>query len=63
MSNIVLILAGAAVSVVGAVGFFGLIVPHVTRFLVGHDYRWIIPCSIILGSLLVVLADLCAPPI
>lgn len=57
---IVLILAGAAVSVVGAVGFVGLIVPHLTRFLVGHDYRWIIPCSIVLGGLLVVLADLCA---
>ncbi len=55
---IVLILAGAAVSVVGAVGFVGLVVPHLTRFLVGHDYRWIIPCSIVLGSLLVVLADL-----
>lgn len=56
----VLVLAGAAVSVVGAVGFVGLIVPHLTRFLVGHDYRWIIPCSIVLGGLLVVLADLCA---
>lgn len=55
---IVLILAGAAVSVVGAVGFVGLIVPHVTRFLVGHDYRWIIPSSIVFGGLLVVLADL-----
>ena len=57
---IVLILAGAAVSVVGAVGFVGLIVPHLTRFLVGVDYRWIIPCSALLGSLLVVLADLAA---
>ncbi|WP_342505973.1 iron ABC transporter permease [Sporosarcina sp. FSL K6-2383] len=57
---IVLVLAGAAVSVVGAVGFVGLIVPHLTRFLVGHDYRWIIPCSIVLGALLVVLADLAA---
>lgn len=57
---IVLVLAGAAVSVVGAVGFVGLIVPHLTRFLVGHDYRWIIPCSIVLGGLLVVLADLAA---
>lgn len=56
----VLVLAGAAVSVVGAVGFVGLIVPHVARFLVGHDYRWIIPCSIIYGGLLVVLADLAA---
>lgn len=57
---LVLILAGAAVSVVGAVGFVGLIVPHLTRFLVGHDYRWIIPCSIVVGGLLVVLADLAA---
>ncbi len=57
---IVLVLAGADVSVVGAVGFVGLIVPHLVRFLVGHDYRWIIPCSIVIGSLLVVLADLAA---
>ena len=57
---VILILAGAAVSVVGAVGFVGLIVPHLTRFLVGSDYRWIIPCSAILGSLLVVFADLAA---
>lgn len=57
---IVLILAGCAVSVVGAVGFVGLIIPHVTRFLVGVDYRWIIPCSAILGSLLMVAADLAA---
>ena len=55
---IILVLARAAVSVVGAVGFVGLIVPHLTRFLVGHDYRWIIPCSLVLGGLLVVLADL-----
>lgn len=57
---IVLILAGTAVSIVGAVGFVGLIIPHLTRYLVGVDYKWIIPCSAILGSLLVVLADLCA---
>jgi len=57
---IVLILAGAAVSVVGAVGFVGLIIPHLTRYLVGVDYRWIIPCSAVLGSLLVVFADLAA---
>lgn len=55
---IVLVLAGAAVSIVGAVGFVGLMVPHITRFIVGHDYRWIIPVSIVLGALFVVLADL-----
>jgi len=57
---IVLVLAGAAVSVVGAVGFVGLLVPHLTRKLVGVDYRWIVPCSSVLGALLVVLADLAA---
>ncbi|EFM10117.1 transport system permease protein [Paenibacillus curdlanolyticus YK9] len=57
---IVLVLAGVSVSVVGAVAFVGLLVPHVTRYLVGVDYRWIIPCSAILGGLLVVLADLAA---
>ncbi len=57
-SVVVLILAGASVSVVGAVGFVGLMVPHLSRFLVGMDYRWIIPASAVLGAILVVLADL-----
>lgn len=53
----VLILTGAAVSVAGAVGFVGLIVPHITRFIIGTDYRWIIPTSIFFGAFLLVLAD------
>jgi iron complex transport system permease protein len=57
---IVLVLAGSSVAVVGSVGFIGLIIPHVTRYLVGVDYRWIVPCSAVLGSLLAVLADLAA---
>ncbi|QKS60018.1 iron ABC transporter permease [Paenibacillus barcinonensis] len=57
---VVLILAGTAVSVVGAVGFVGLIIPHLTRKLVGVDYRWIIPCSAVMGSLLLVFSDLAA---
>lgn len=55
---IVLLLAGTAVSAVGSIGFVGLIIPHISRFLVGVDYRWIIPCSAVLGSLLMVLADI-----
>ncbi|QDR82681.1 FecCD family ABC transporter permease [Sporomusa termitida] len=55
---IVLILAGASVSVVGAVGFVGLIIPHLARYFVGVDYRWVIPSSAVLGALLLVLADL-----
>ncbi|MGA3599603.1 FecCD family ABC transporter permease [Lysinibacillus agricola] len=57
---IVLILAGTSVTVVGAVGFIGLIIPHITRLLVGVDYRYIIPCSAVLGGLLVVYADVAA---
>ncbi|KGX88212.1 FecCD family ABC transporter permease [Pontibacillus litoralis] len=57
---IVLVLAGTAVSVVGGVGFVGLIIPHITRAIVGHDYRWIIPNSMVYGGLLLVLADLAA---
>ena len=57
---IVLMLAGSAVSVVGAVGFVGLIVPHLTRYIVGVDYRFIIPCSAVIGAVLLVLADLIA---
>lgn len=54
---VVLILAGAAVSLVGPLAFVGLLVPHIVRFLVGTDYRWIIPCSAIFGSVFMVLAD------
>ncbi|WP_028609917.1 FecCD family ABC transporter permease [Paenibacillus harenae] len=55
---IVLLLAGTAVSAVGSIGFVGLIIPHIARYFVGVDYRWIIPCSAIMGSLLMVLADI-----
>lgn len=57
---IIVVLAGMAVSVVGAVSFVGLIIPHIVRRFIGHDYRWIIPASAIFGALLVVLADLAA---
>ncbi|WP_315122024.1 iron ABC transporter permease [uncultured Clostridium sp.] len=59
-SIVVLILVGASVSVVGAVGFVGLIVPHIARFFVGMDYKLIIPSTAVMGALLVVLADLVA---
>lgn len=54
----VLLLTGAAVSIAGMIGFVGLVIPHITRFLVGVDYRWIIPCSAILGGLLLITADI-----
>lgn len=54
---VVLLLTGAAVSVAGTIGFIGLVIPHMTRFLVGVNYRWIIPAAAILGALLLILAD------
>lgn len=55
---IVLFLTGAAVSIAGMIGFVGLVIPHITRFLVGVDYRWIIPCSAVLGGVLLIVADI-----
>ncbi|MGG4498568.1 FecCD family ABC transporter permease [Brevibacillus reuszeri] len=55
---VVMVLAGASVSTVGGVGFIGLVVPHMVRYLVGVDYRWIIPCSAVMGGVLVVYADI-----
>lgn len=54
---IVLCLAGTAVAIVGNIAFVGLLVPHIVRFLVGTDYKWIIPCSAVFGSLFMVVAD------
>lgn len=51
------LLAGTAVSVAGLIGFVGLVVPHVIRLLIGEDYRFLLPLSIVGGGTLVVLAD------
>jgi iron complex transport system permease protein len=54
------LLAGAAVSVAGLVGFVGLIVPHAVRLLIGDDYRYLLPYSIVGGASLMVIADTAA---
>jgi iron-siderophore transport system permease protein len=56
----VVLLAGSAVAIAGPVGFVGLVVPHVARFFVGVDYRWIVPYSALLGAVLLVSADIAA---
>ncbi|SDT35102.1 iron complex transport system permease protein [Paenibacillaceae bacterium GAS479] len=50
-------LAGAAVSVGGAISFVGLIAPHITRKLVGSSFGGMLPISALIGGLIVVLAD------
>ncbi|CAK7057442.1 iron ABC transporter permease [Tissierella sp.] len=51
------LLAGAAVSVVGLLGFVGLIVPHMTRLFIGSDYRYLFPGTIFFGSSIVMICD------
>jgi iron complex transport system permease protein len=57
---IVILLSGSAVSVSGNIAFIGLIVPQIVRGLVGPDYRFIIPCSIVVGAALLVYSDIFA---
>lgn len=56
----VVLLAGGSVAVAGPIGFVGLVVPHVARFFVGADYRWILPYAAVLGGIFLVLADVAA---
>jgi len=53
----VVVMTGISVSLAGKIGFVGLIIPHITRMIVGVDYKKIIPCSGILGGLFLVICD------
>nr|WP_251047641.1 iron ABC transporter permease [Planococcus sp. ISL-110] len=55
---ITVLLAGGAVAVAGPIGFVGIIIPHFARWLVGIDYRWVIPYSALLGAILLLVADI-----
>ncbi len=57
---IVVVLAGCAVSVSGAIGFIGLIVPHIVRKIASEDYRIIVPLCALIGSVLLVISDIFA---
>lgn len=56
--SIVIVLAGSAVSLAGPIGFVGIIVPHIVRYYIGVDYRWVIPYSAVLGAILLLGADI-----
>lgn len=51
------VLTATAVAFTGVIGFVGLIAPHVTRMLVGGDYRYCVPVSALMGALLLLLSD------
>ena len=51
-------MVGASVSFVGAIGFVGLVIPHILRAMVGPNHRVLIPLSAIAGAALVCISDL-----
>lgn len=56
----VVILTGVSVALAGKIAFVGLIIPHISRFLSGSDYRWIVPVSGVLGGLFLAASDIIA---
>ncbi|MFF4947825.1 FecCD family ABC transporter permease [Streptomyces chattanoogensis] len=51
------LLTGVLVSVSGAIGFVGLMVPHLCRLIIGGDHRRLLPLSALTGALLLVVVD------
>jgi iron complex transport system permease protein len=51
------LLTGLAVSVSGAIGYVGILVPHVMRLIFGSDHRVLLPTAAFGGAIAIVLAD------
>ncbi|WP_346082090.1 iron ABC transporter permease [Gibbsiella dentisursi] len=51
------LVTAAAVSVAGIIGWIGLVVPHISRLLVGADHRYLLPAAMGCGALLLLLTD------
>lgn len=58
MILLTVILAGASVAVAGPIALVGLIIPHLTRALVGSEFKWAIPYSLVLGAIFLLISDI-----
>lgn len=54
----VTLLAGTSVAVAGPISFVGLMVPHIVRWFVGPDQRWILPVTIVAAPAFLLAADI-----
>ncbi|MFK4789136.1 iron chelate uptake ABC transporter family permease subunit [Microbacterium sp. ZW T5_56] len=54
----VTLLAGGATAIAGPIGFVGLMIPHVARWIVGPDQRWILAFTVVLAPILLLVADI-----
>jgi len=52
------LLCGGSTAAAGPVGFVGLMVPHAVKMIVGSDWRWILPYSVLAGPIVVLLSDI-----
>ncbi|GEK31876.1 ferrichrome ABC transporter [Kurthia zopfii] len=57
LSLVAVYLAAVSVSVVGLLGFVGLVVPHMARLIVGSNYRLLMPMSMVMGAVVLLIAD------
>ena len=51
------LLTAASVCLCGVVGWIGLVVPHISRSIVGEDNRYALPMTAITGAILLLIAD------
>lgn len=54
----IVLLCGSATALAGPIAFIGLVVPHLLRGLVGPDYRWLLPLSLLAAPSILLLADI-----
>lgn len=54
------LMVGVTVAVCGVIGFIGLVMPHITRLLVGANHRRVLPVGMLLGAIFAIVADLVA---
>ena len=52
------LISAVAIAFVGTINFIGLIAPHIVRRLIGNDYRFLIPCSALMGAIIILVADI-----
>jgi len=51
------LVTASAVSVSGVIGWIGLVIPHMMRRIVGNNYQWLMPVSMLGGSIFLLLVD------
>ena len=51
------LMVGAVISVVGPIGFVGMMIPHISRLIIGSDHRYLVILNIIFGGAFLVLCD------